>query len=89
MNKEEFIKRVKEDLNITLTKEMLTKLDFYAAFLIEYNKHTNLTALKTLEEIYLKQFLRSLYMSGSYRVNFKSIMQLCAGIQWVINCKRY
>ncbi|MCX4248742.1 MAG: 16S rRNA (guanine(527)-N(7))-methyltransferase RsmG [Bacilli bacterium] len=75
MNKEEFIKRVKEDLNITLTKEMLTKLDFYAAFLIEYNKHTNLTALKTLEEIYLKHFYDSLTLIKT--INLSSINTLC------------
>lgn len=59
MNKEEFIKELKK-INITLTEEQLKKLDIYQKKLIEYNKHTNLTAIKTPEEIYLKHFYDSL-----------------------------
>ena len=59
MNKEEFIKEV-EKLGIKVTNEQLTKLDTYAKFLIEYNKHTNLTAITEENQIYLKHFYDSL-----------------------------
>ena len=59
MNKEEFIKELKE-LGLELTEEMLTKLNNYADFLLEYNTHTNLTAIKNKEEVYLKHFYDSL-----------------------------
>lgn len=59
MNNQEFITSVKE-LGIDLTDEMLNQLKIYATYLIEYNEHTNLTAIKDLETIYLKHFYDSL-----------------------------
>ena len=55
MNKEEFIKEV-EKLGIKVTKKNLEQLEIYCEYLLEYNKHTNLTAIKTKEEVYLKHF---------------------------------
>ena len=48
MNRQEFINKVGE-LGINLTEEQLNQLDIYCNFLLEYNSHTNLTAIK--EEI--------------------------------------
>lgn len=62
MNKNEFIKEVKK-LNINITDEMLEKLDKYCSFLLEYNKHTNLTAIKEENDIYLKHFYDSLTLA--------------------------
>ena len=62
MNKEELKNYVKE-LGIELTEEMLQKLNDYADFLLEYNTHTNLTAIKTKEEVYLKHFYDSLTLT--------------------------
>lgn len=59
MTIEEFKKKVKE-LDIELTEEMLEKLEKYMNFLIEYNKHTNLTRIIEKQEIYLKHFYDSL-----------------------------
>lgn len=59
MNKEEFLQEIKK-LNIELTEKMADQLKQYANFLLEYNKHTNLTAIKTEEEVYLKHFYDSL-----------------------------
>lgn len=59
MTKEEFINEI-EKLNIKFNNNMLNKLEIYINFLIEYNEHTNLTAIKTEEEIYLKHFYDSL-----------------------------
>ena len=62
MNKNEFIKEVQK-LNINITDEMLEKLDIYCSFLLEYNKHTNLTAIKEENDIYLKHFYDSLTLA--------------------------
>ena len=62
MNKEEFTSAV-EKLKMNLTEEMLQKLNDYADFLLEYNTHTNLTAIKTKEEVYLKHFYDSLTLT--------------------------
>lgn len=70
MNKEEFIKELKK-INISLTEEQLNKLDIYQKKLIEYNEHTNLTAIKTPEEIYLKHFYDSLTINNYIKENQK------------------
>lgn len=59
MNKEEFIKKVK-DLGITLTDTQLNQLEEYCNFLLVYNEHTNLTAIKEHDQVYLKHFYDSL-----------------------------
>ena len=59
MNKQEFINKVGE-LGINLTEEQLNQLDIYCNFLLEYNSHTNLTAIKEEEQVYLKHFYDSL-----------------------------
>ena len=62
MTKEEFIVAL-NNLNIHLTKEGLDALEIYASFLLEYNEHTNLTAIKTMSDVYLKHFYDSLTIS--------------------------
>ena len=59
MNKEEFVKNIK-DLNIQINDDILNKLDIYYNFLVEYNNHTNLTAITEENEVYLKHFYDSL-----------------------------
>lgn len=59
MNKQEFINKVGE-LGIILTEEQLLQLDTYSNFLLEYNSHTNLTAIKEEDQVYLKHFYDSL-----------------------------
>lgn len=59
MNKQEFINKVGE-LRINLTEEQLVQLDTYCNFLLEYNSHTNLTAIKEEDQVYLKHFYDSL-----------------------------
>lgn len=68
MNKEEFIKELKK-LNILVTEENINKLEIYKEFLIEYNSHTNLTAIKEEKEIYLKHFYDSLTIVKSIDLN--------------------
>ena len=51
MNKETFYEELKK-INITLTNEQKENIEKYADLLIEYNKHTNITAIKDKEGIY-------------------------------------
>ena len=70
MNKEEFSDCLKK-INITLTPDQESKLNIYADFLIEYNKHTNLTAIKEKNSIYLKHFYDSLTINKYIKENNK------------------
>lgn len=63
------------NLELTLSDDVLNKLDSYAEFLMEYNKHTNLTAIKTKEDIYLKHFYDSLTIVKSIDLN--TVSSLC------------
>lgn len=59
MNKETFYEELQK-INIALTDEQKENLEKFANLLIEYNKHTNITAIKDKEGIYLKHFYDSL-----------------------------
>lgn len=74
----EFYDELKK-INIVLNEEQKKQFSVYLNFLIEYNKHCNLTAIKTDEEIYLKHFFDSL-MILKYR-NFvnECILDLGSG----------
>ena len=64
MNIEEFVNKAQE-LNINITDDILNKLDIYYNFLVEYNAHTNLTAITEKEDVYLKHFYDSLTIAKS------------------------
>ena len=68
MNKEEFRKEL-DKLNINYDIKMLEKLDIYKDFLIEYNMHTNLTAITKESDIYLKHFYDSLTITKAVNLN--------------------
>ena len=59
MNKELLVEEVKK-IGIILNEEQLKQLEIYCNYLIEYNEHTNLTAIKEPEQIYLKHFYDSI-----------------------------
>ena len=59
MNKEQFIQALNK-LGLNLTEEQLESLKTYCSFLLEYNSHTNLTAIKEEDQVYLKHFYDSL-----------------------------
>ena len=59
MNKEEFIKKVKE-LDIELTEEQLIKLDKFYHLLVDWNEKINLTRITEEHDVYLKHFYDSL-----------------------------
>lgn len=64
MKKDEFIQEIKK-LNIKYDEEMLEKLDTYCDYLLEYNMHTNLTAIRDKEGVFLKHFYDSLTIVNS------------------------
>ncbi len=78
MKKEEFIKELKT-LGINITEQQQNLLEEYAFFLLEYNKHTNLTAIKTLEEIYLKHFYDSLTLTKMVSFKDEKILDIGTG----------
>ena len=59
MNKETFYNEIRK-LGINLTESQLKELDLYCKYLLEVNEHTNLTAIKEEEQVYLKHFYDSL-----------------------------
>lgn len=73
MNKELFIEEVK-NLNIDINDDILNKLSIYANFLIEYNEHTNLTRIDSIEDIYLKHFYDSLTITKIIDLNTVNTM---------------
>ncbi len=60
MNKEEFYNLLEKDLKIFLTDDQKKQLNSFANILIDYNKHTNITAITDINDIYLKHFYDSL-----------------------------
>ena len=70
MNKDEF-KELLTDININLSDTEYHLLEIYSSFLKEYNSHTNLTAIKDDQDIYLKHFYDSLTITKI--VNLKEI----------------
>lgn len=59
MNKERLILELKK-INIGLSEEKIELLERFCSFLIEENKKTNLTAITSIEDIYLKHIYDSL-----------------------------
>ena len=78
MTKEEFIVAL-NNINIHLTKEAEDALEIYASFLLEYNEHTNLTAIKTMSDIYLKHFYDSLTISKLVDFNNAKLLDVGTG----------
>lgn len=79
MNEERFIEELKKE-GIDLDKEFLKKLKIYKDFLKKKNEETNLTALKTDEDIYLKHFYDSVIITKYYDFSkIKSIVDVGTG----------
>ena len=78
MNKELFYKELEKN-NIVLNDIQKEQLDTYCNFLIEYNKHTNLTAIKEEKDIYLKHFYDSLTLTKVYNLKDEKILDIGTG----------
>lgn len=79
MNKEEFIKELAK-LNVILTDNQLNQLELYCQYLLEYNSHTNLTAIKEPDQVYLKHFYDSLTIVKAIDIkNYKTLLDIGTG----------
>lgn len=68
MNKEELIHELKI-INIDLTEEQMQNIFDFCSFLLSENEKTNLTAIKKLEEVYLKHIYDSLTLTKAINLN--------------------
>ncbi len=68
MNKEVFLESVKA-LGVELSNEQVDQLEEYAKYLLEYNEHTNLTAIRNYDEVLLKHFYDSLTIVKAIDLN--------------------
>ncbi|MBQ7641436.1 MAG: 16S rRNA (guanine(527)-N(7))-methyltransferase RsmG [Acholeplasmatales bacterium] len=58
-----------EKLNINLTDEMKNKFELYYSKLVEVNSYMNLTAITEYDEVYIKHFLDSLFITKAINNN--------------------
>ena len=72
----DFIKEL-EQLNINASKEMENKFEIYYNRLIEVNSYMNLTAITEREEVYIKHFLDSLFITKA--IDITKPFSLCDG----------
>lgn len=68
MNETEFIKELK-NIDIILTQNQINNFKTYYEYLIEYNKHTNLTSITDKEDVYLKHFYDSCLLTKTIDFN--------------------
>ena len=78
MFKEEFLMKTKE-LGITITEEMLNKLDTYYHILKEENNKYNLTRIIEEDSVYLKHFYDSLTITEVININNQIICDIGSG----------
>lgn len=72
--KEEVLK-----FNISLDDSAENKLNTYFSFLVEYNKHTNLTAITEHDDVFIKHFLDSMLLNCAYDLSNKTLCDVGAG----------
>ena len=68
MNKEKFYTELSK-LGIELSEKQKGDLENFAHLLLEYNKHTNITAIRDTHGVYLKHFYDSLTLAKVYDFN--------------------
>lgn len=73
MNKEEFLKELSKE-NIIIDENLFNKFTIYIDFLMEYNEHTNLTAIRDYDMILLKHFYDCLIIEKYF--DFKNVKTL-------------
>lgn len=63
------LKEESQKLGIVLDDSQLEKFKIYMNYLLEYNSHTNLTAIKNPEDIMIKHFLDSMILDEFLNIN--------------------
>ena len=61
-----------KNVGLELSEKQIEKFRIYMNFLLEYNKHTNLTAIKEPEDIMIKHFLDSMILSEFIKMGSQS-----------------
>lgn len=78
MNKELFVKEVKK-IGLELNNKQLEDFEIYCQELLEYNKHTNLTAIRNVEDVYLKHFYDSLTVLKNIKLKNELVIDVGTG----------
>lgn len=78
MSELEFIKNLEDD-GIFISNEQLEKFRKYADFLLEYNKVTNLTAIRDKNSVYLKHFYDSIILAKYINLNDMKLLDIGSG----------
>ena len=78
MNQNEFLDYLKK-IGIILDEKKQSQLKNYASFLLEFNKHTNLTSITRIEEVYLKHFYDSLTLTKIYSFSNERVLDVGTG----------
>lgn len=65
--------------NIDISNSELEKFESYFSFLVEYNSHTNLTAITEHDEVFYKHFLDSILLNKAIDLNNKTLCDVGAG----------
>lgn len=78
MSEKDFVELLKND-GIVLSNCQLEQFQKYLSFLLEYNKTTNLTAIRDAEGVYLKHFYDSIILAKYMDLNDKSLLDIGSG----------
>lgn len=78
MSEEEFIYELFRH-GISLSNNQVESFRKYAEFLLEYNQHTNLTAIRNIDDVYLKHFYDSIIGLNYFEAKGKTLLDIGSG----------
>lgn len=78
MTEQQFIEELAKH-NIILTQTQISQFKIYCDYLLEYNKHTNLTAIKDKEQVYLKHFFDSAIIMTKVDLENQKVLDIGTG----------
>lgn len=78
MSEKDFINELSQK-GICLSDNQVESFRKYAEFLLEYNQHTNLTAIRNIEDVYLKHFYDSIIGLNYFDVKGKTLLDIGSG----------
>lgn len=78
MSESEFLNQLKI-LNIDLSEEQVSQMREFADILLDYNTRVNLTAIRNLDDVYLKHFYDSLTLVKTYRFTNETVLDVGTG----------
>lgn len=78
MSEDEFIYELSRH-GISLSNNQVESFRKYAEFLLEYNQHTNLTAIRNIEDVYLKHFYDSIIGLNYFEAKGKTLLDIGSG----------